>query len=617
MTGEFIRQGKNGDTVYITNVRNAYKGLKKEDRQTIYLVLQLLEGDAERAFELDIPGLGRVNEEEKYFIETYIWAEIYNILSSLGGKHMTVYINTGDMQLKKIAGQLKQVFGIDKCRAERKGYGRCINVIDRMLDSICKDSFIKEERKFEFIIKDISEMPATDIIIPRHISDSEVFGKVTRNLEGRVICGMDVGGTDIKVAMVVDGRIACLKEYDWFPANFRFSSQLIEPVCMLVRLVRANISIQNIKNQAEKQSLEQEMKMAFKNNASFEFIRSVVEKAESFIGHNLIEIDAIGLCFPDVVVKDKIVGGEVYKTRGIRNNPDVNYEVEFSKLTNLNELLGKLCKPEGVVKITNDGPMAAFTAAVETAASASADAVRQGIFAHTLGTELGTGWVDGDGKIPEIPLEVYNFIIDLGSFTGRQYEPDDLRSVNNFNTGLPGTLQKYTCQSGVFRLALKYFTTRRPDLYKEMLDRGLVVEKEVNRQKGLYVPTEPVDMRKPLLEFLMSLPERENDEMCRKIFTDIGEYLAITWHETEWILHPEAKSRILFGRMVKNNFCFELMKVGAKAVKCDILLEAADGGIANTSLMKQLEADMHFTVAQFAQAIGAVYYGNMGLQEKG
>ena len=70
--------------------------------------------------------------------------------------------------------------------------------------------------------------------------------------------------------------------------------------------------------------------------------------------------------------------------------------------------------------------------------------------AHTLGTELGTGWVRPDGSIPEIPLEVYNFIVDLGSAPQQAYEADDARSVNNFNTGLPGTLQKYACQSGVF-----------------------------------------------------------------------------------------------------------------------------------------------------------------------
>ena len=92
----------------------------------------------------------------------------------------------------------------------------------------------------------------------------------------------------------------------------------------------------------------------------------------------------------------------------------------------------------------------------------------RGVFAHTLGTELGTGWVTETGAIPDIPLEVYNFIIDLGCWPERAFEPDDLRSVNNFNTGLPGTLQKYCSQSGVFRLALKRFSSERPDLLREL-----------------------------------------------------------------------------------------------------------------------------------------------------
>ncbi len=55
---------------------------------------------------------------------------------------------------------------------------------------------------------------------------------------------------------------------------------------------------------------------------------------------------------------------------------------------------------------------------------------------------------------------------------------------------------------------------------------------------------------------------------------------------------------------------------GAKRRIDDLQMDVADGGIANTSLMKQLQADEHFTVAQFAQAVGAIYYGNIGLLQK-
>jgi len=318
----------------------------------------------------------------------------------------------------------------------------------------------------------------------------------------------------------------------------------------------------------------------------------------------------VGMCFPDVVVRNKIVGGEVYKTRGIRQNREIDFEEDFKELTDLNERIGELIDREGKVLIINDGPMASFTAAVEMAASENPDQIAGGVFAHTLGTELGTGWVDEEGKIPDIPLEVYNYIIDLGSYGERAFEPDDLRSVNNFNTNLPGTLQKYASQSGVFRLAMKYFPQENPRLFRELKEKGYVVSHDVEGETGYYVPTEPVDMRKPFLEFMMSLPEREGDEVNKRIWREIGEFLGVTWVETKKILEPATDTRFLFGRLVKRKSCYNLMLEGAKAISDKIIFEVADSTLANTRLMKELEADEHFTVAQFAQAVGAGYFAN-------
>ena len=123
-------------------------------------------------------------------------------------------------------------------------------------------------------------------------------------------------------------------------------------------------------------------------------------------------------------------------------------------------------------------------------------------------------------------------------------------------------------------------------------------------------------MRKSFLEHVMSLPERENDELINDIFRQIGVYLAITWYETEYILNPACKERTLFGRVVKNNRCFELIKEGAKTIKPDIQFYLADGTMANTQLMIKLKEDENYSVAQFAQAVGVIYYGNQGLIEK-
>ncbi|MEI8199664.1 MAG: hypothetical protein WCG21_06360 [Eubacteriales bacterium] len=608
MVKEFLVKARSGQPVYISTVNEAFDNLKDTEMQVVQIVVTTMDSSSsKKLFILKLPILESLDREALDFVKSYIWAEIYNILSSLGGKSVTVYADSACTVLMHIAAELNEVFCIGLRRADRRGYGRAINVIDRMHSTL-----FPGEPDFCFIVKDVKELAVIENTKDQPEQHPEIFAEVTRNLETKIICGIDVGGTDIKIVLVRNGMIACCKEYDWFPAGFTESSQLVDPICLIIRLIRAKISLDSGTDSTnESNRLNAKIQKALDKTASDDLIKETVSEAEVFLNGRFVEIDSIGLCFPDVVVKDKIVGGEVYKTRGIRDNPGIDYEKDFLKLTNLDARLHELIKKDGRVNIANDGPMAAFTAAVELYASCEPDKVNKGVFAHTLGTELGTGWVDGSGRIPDIPLEVYNFIIDLGSFVEKEYQPDDLRSINNFNTGLSGTLQKYCSQSGVFRLAMKYFPDARPDLYRELFEKGFVVEKEVNGITGLFVPTEPVDMRKPFLEHMMSLPDREKDAVNSRIWQDIGTFLAITWIETNKILNPCTDVRVLFGRLVKNKTCFELIREGARFLKDDIILDVADAGMANTRLMQQLENDPHYSVAQFAQAVGAVYYGNL------
>ena len=82
--------------------------------------------------------------------------------------------------------------------------------------------------------------------------------------------------------------------------------------------------------------------------------------------------------------------------------------------------------------------------------------------------------MDRTGQVPEYPLEIYNCIIDLGNEPVKAYHSGDIRSINNFNTGLAGTFQKYTSQSGAFRLAEQYYRINEPKLYKELFKKGFI-----------------------------------------------------------------------------------------------------------------------------------------------
>ena len=67
---------------------------------------------------------------------------------------------------------------------------------------------------------------------------------------------------------------------------------------------------------------------------------------------------------------------------------------------------------------------------------------------------------------------------------------------------------------------------------------------------------------------------------------------------------------------MKDPACFTLLQKGGSARVPGLRQYAADGSLANTSLMRQLEAHPDYTVAQFAQAVGAIYYGCLGISQK-
>lgn len=589
MLEKFLKQAREDQPVYITDVRNEFQ---KEGTRPFHLHVTLYDGDV-RSFPLSLPLTE--NGEEEAFVASYVHAMIYNILSSLGAVKIEIYLDPGDEKTKKLADGLDEVFQTSLKKSERSGYGKSLNVNERVLAVLLKGKY-----QFGFEQKDIAEeMPISTE--KRETQGEPVFASLPKMAEDKMLLGVDIGGTDIKLTASVNGELAVYKEFDWFPMAFETAEQFLDPVLMIIRLMRGASSLY-----AAGKNDEIDRK-ALHKDASFEEMKQGAEAMEKAAGMGLRNFDAIGLSFPDVVIQNLIVGGETAKTRGMRENKNLDYEDQFAKISMLSEYMKEYVTKDGAIMNTNDGPMAAFTAAVEQAAAG--EDVSKGFFAHTLGTELGTGWVLPDGSIPEIPLEVYNFIIDLGSFEQKKYDSGDVRSINNVNTGLAGTLQKYTCQSGVFRLAAKYLPKEDPEVYQEALDQGLFMQKG----EDLVVPTEPKDMRKPCLEFFMKKAGEPEHPVCADIFRQVGEYLAVTWEETDYILKPEAKERSLFGRLVKSPVCFRLMCEGAKGRVPELNQYAADGGLANTALMKQLDAHPDYTVAQFAQAVGAIYFGCLGL----
>ena len=404
-------------------------------------------------------------------------------------------------------------------------------------------------------------------------------------------CGMDVGGTDIKLAAALDGRLLAVKEYDWNPAASPTADGITKPMRMLARLMRACIIADSL---PEAHGAQAVLAAALRKDADDEDIRAAISACEAAAAE-LPLFDGLGLSFPDIVIGSRILGGETPKTKAMRENPDVDYETEFAKLSHVSEALAALCRPGVHVRIINDGPMAAFSAAAELAAD-GAELAADGVVAYALGTDLGSGWIDARGDIPEIPLELYDLLLDLGSAPWKRVPPEDIRSVRNENSGLPG-VRRYLGQAATYRLA--------QELQPSLLD-GLTEETD----GVIRIKTAPQDMRKPALELLMTAAA-DGNEAAQEIFRRIGANLAALTEEMEYLLSTGTDSRYIFGRFAKIPGCFALIREGFGSVLPGMKLIAADDGLARSGLMRQLARLEGVTVAQFAQAVSAIYYSCM------
>ncbi|MEA4969384.1 MAG: hypothetical protein VB051_02520 [Candidatus Pelethousia sp.] len=572
MLSAYIEQAKAGAPLWLPQMREEL--LTSSACGRIILRLTACDGQA-TDFHHPLPAWQ--SNEERAFVVNYLCASVHNAISALGGRELRFFADTGDMRLVRLLGEVQASF------APGGAYAKCVQVATR----ICKAAGCPP---FAFAVQDMREYsPAKqaegtlgEALAPR-------LAAVTAQAQTGAYCGIDVGGTDIKLAASLNGRLVCIKEFDWNPAAGTVAEDITEPILLLTRLMRAYLAARGL---AESDPLWESLERALEVGTSLKQIAAAAAHVEEALGPAVDILDGVGLSFPDVVIHERILGGETPKTKGIRENPAVHYEVELSKIGALREGLQALCRQDGRVCITNDGHMAAFVAAMEMAAGGSGE-LAGGVIAHTLGTDLGTGWLGEDGSIPQMPLELYDLLLDLGSLPARGLPAADLRSVRNENSGLPGA-RRYMGQAAAFRLAAAL---------KPTLLNGCA------RQEGdlLLMPTEPEDMRKPCLERLMALAEA-GDAAAAEIFRRIGTHLGWLSREMDFLLQPKTDTRFLFGRFIKRQSIFALLCAGCAETAPRIRLLAADEELAGTPLMKQLAKRQDATVAQFGQAVGSIYF---------
>ena len=527
MSVSFIDQDYSVRPLWLPDLRKAFEDTPGAER----VVLRLSRGNAEDLdFEIWIPAAE--SEGDRALVSRFVTATAYNILSVYSGREICFFCSPAVQEL---------IADVPDGFLRHPGLNKVVKIAQRIHGSLT------------FSFRPLSEyyVPLKGAKTASETPLAEKLRSLIGAAENACCVGVDVGGSDIKIAASVKGRLVYTEEYNWNPESSPTAEGIIEPILQVI--CRARERIEQTGNR----------------------------------------LAAIGLSFPDIVIDDSIVGGETPKTKGIRENPDADTETELMKIRELKTRLLSLCSPGGSVRIINDGNMAAFTAAVELAAGGDDEEISKGVLAHSLGTELGTGWLQADGTIPAIPLEMYDLLLDLGSHKYAELPPEDLRSTCNENSRMPG-VRRYLGQAGVYRLAWRQCS-------------GLLREYTVMGGDVLKVPTKPEDLRKPCLEHIMQLAADRNPD-AEEVFREIGQNLAVVTREINWLLGETPPKRVLFGRFVKSPRCFELLREGFEEAGTGIELEAADDNLANTSLMRQLAAAPDVTVAQFGQAVGAIYF---------
>ncbi len=536
---KYIQSAESGNAVWLGDLRASAASVPGAER----LVLRLTDcSGAKEDFPLFLPPWQGNRERE--FALSLLSAVMFNLLSARGGRELQIYFHKDNTALSVLVGELENVFQLRQ--NVRRGYGKAVNVSNRISAALgCTPFSVTKKDIGQYRPLHRKKESAPSVML------CEKLRAAAEEAENSFCCGMDVGGTDVKLAVSRGGRLLLTREFDWNPAQSPTADGLIDPLIKLL------------------------------------------DEALDACGGGAF--DAIGLCFPDVVIRDRILGGETPKTRGLRENPALDYEREFSRLGGLYEQMLSRCVSGGRVRITNDGNMAAFSAAMELSCGGE-NGLEGGVLAHTLGTDLGSGWLLPNGMVPELPLEMYDFLVDLGSFPQRRYAPFDLRSVCNENSGLPGA-RRYLGQAACYRIAW--------ELKPSLLD-GFTEE-----SGGLLqIQSLPRDLRKPCLEHLMALAEEGVPE-AEEIFLRIGRHLAQVNREMDFILYPGTQTRYLYGRFVKRARCFALIREGCAEIMPSLQLVAADENLACSPLMRQLAQRPGVTVAQFGQAVGAIYFALM------
>ena len=592
--------------LFVTDVQKLISALPESRRKRVILSSVIDADRRRRDYSFFLP---QHTDLPDALVMSYLLAEINNMVVSFGGESLTAYFDMNDSALRALLESALSRFQADAPYRQRAGYGIYVNYINRM-------NKIKKLGSFHVACRDIlsyREPQPNEVYRIYEAGDirerRKLLYRAADELGGKCFCSLDIGGNSIKGAVVNNGEIIFIKEYKWCPSYCRTADEMTSPIVMMLRfLADCTVSLLTGKNLGNIYS------PCFNPETPYEKMLDAAERIEEAGVSPLRAFDAIVMGFPDNVVNNKVAGGESYKHHGMRNNPELDYELEFEKSASLDILAEPYCREKGPVIVINDANAASIIISIDQAFSGEDSWIPpQGLFANTIGTEMGTGFISQGGTIQSIPLEGFQHIIDIGNFSAAAYEARDVRSNRSLITGIPGTVQRYISQLGLFRMAISGLQARMPEIVEQLVGEGILTRTE---DGGLHVQDFPVDHRGRLTQFLIDLA-KNNNPVVMACFEKIGQALGVLI-DIDLNIFPEISAlRFLSGGIVSSDVAFELINKGLQGHNPAFKTIRLDEKTLKSSLLCNMTAlRRNFTVA-----IGSAYIGNlfllMGREEGG
>jgi hypothetical protein len=426
-------------------------------------------------------------------------------------------------------------------------------------------------------------------------------------MNGKTICSLDVGGNSIKGVVVSHDEIVVTKEYRWYPTGLSTAQEMNEPQLLMIRFLSDYVAaVEDGYDLAHDSHVQDAMNC----NACYSCLEDAVVKLESLGYRPESRFDAIVIGFPDIVVANKIAGGESFKHRGMKCNPAIDYETEFFKTSNLDDLARIYAVPDAPIVVLNDSNTASFLISVQEACKGGTLLDEQGIFANTIGTEMGTGFISRGGTIQYIPMEGFQHIIDLGNTDYALLSDEDMRSTKNMNTGIPGTIQKYISQLGLFRMSITGFSEKHPEIITQLIEKGLIRR---NSETGtLSVMTDPISRRDTLTRILTDDMLMNENQVVSDAFRMMGKAMGVLIDQ-DLLIFPEVRpKRLVSGGIVACDAAFSIMKSALKEHNPDYEMLRLDERTASIPLLHKIPADKR----SFTVSIGIVFIGNLFILER-